>query len=243
MPRVPGVLEGQPQVEREILALTAANTPTPALIEFGQEHRTFVFRFLGGRPAEGSVYVSPGGLQRSGRSGNPLTEGGRMFDPAVVKVVKLDLPTAQISVFNSAQAGMYLEVYGIDGDADAEMTPLELAAAIAAAMAGVAIVVSGTVTATIPDIPLAWGSGVPVAMGAASATIVAANVARRGIKLENTGAVPVAICYRAAAAVFANDIILPVGGIEEQVGQKLSLAEFRGITAGAAGEIRVTEAT
>lgn len=231
-------------VEREYLSLGTARLEKPELITFGKEYQTFVFRFRGGRPAENTVYVSPGFSAEPTYAGADVRDTIAFgVDPTVVRVLRLATPTSQISVINTLQGGVYLEVYAIDGDAEAETSSVEIAAAIAAALAG--LTVTATITGPMPIDAVTWSAGAAVAMGAASASIIAANALRKKLIIQNTGAVPVAIALRAAAAVFATDIIIPVNGAyqESGEGQFCYRGEVRGITGGAAGEVRVIEAT
>ncbi|MCI0548613.1 MAG: hypothetical protein L0027_15180 [Candidatus Rokubacteria bacterium] len=133
----------------------------------------------------------------------------------------------------AVQAGTFLEVTGIEGGAfPRQPTAAEIAAAIAAPASG-----GGPA-------PYVWSAPAAVPMGAASAVILAANTGRRAFRIQNTGGVSVFFRKLASPAVVASDIeLLPDDVYEEGEGRTLYTGEIRGITAGAAGELRVEEAT
>jgi hypothetical protein len=146
---------------------------------------------------------------------------------------KLERTTRYVYVYvKTAVAGATLRIIGSEGEA----TPLPPSAAqIAAAIAAI-VVIPGQQAQT-------WAAPATVAMGAGSATIIAANPNRKAISIVNGGAVTVFLRQAAAVAVVTDFPIAPGGVWEEGPGGLVYRGEYRGITAGAAGSVTVVEST
>ena len=207
-------------------------------LEFSDEYDAFAFQIEGGSISATQVFVGFGKPDLSGVV-SPANST-QVIDPfAFAGVKRLPRPTRWVTVYVvGVFASSYLRVTGVEGD------PLPRAPypnEIAASLAGLAVAASATIVRS----SLTWTAGARVALGAASVSVLAANPARRAFRLVNSGAVAAAIRLEAAAAVFATHLPFAVGAVlEEGVdGDSCYKGEIRGITAGAAGEAFVQEAT
>lgn len=232
-------------------------------LSFPQAFRAFLCRLVdaNGLPVSPSATVSLRIGHGSPDDGANLVSGTApalaslrdVIDPVAVPYFEIDGgETRKLYVHVlGVQAATFLEVTGIDGRLLLRQpTAAEIGAAItvptAAAIAAAIAAVTLTANASIVQYAHTWGAPAAVAMGAASAVALNANANRRAFTIQNTGIVNVAIRLAAAAAVFASDHILVPGqpwteGLDG--GTPCYRGEIRGITGGAAGELRVSEAT
>lgn len=236
-----GSVPGYGDVAGRVRSISQVLSATGAFVlEFPEEYDAFSFQISGALVAARSVLVGFGTWDPAGMVTPAVAND--VFDPiAISGVTQLTRKTRWVYVYvGTATASAVLTVTGYQGDYRPRMPS---AAEISAALA--AVVLPVTITGAVPVTAASWAASSAVAMGAASATIINPNAARVKLLIENTGAVDVAIRLAGAAAVFANDIKLVPGASfsDEASGQRIYTGEVRGITAGAAGEVRVTEAT
>lgn len=229
-----GANRAKPTVFRDTLAFVTGTDVNNAVIGLPQRFQYFAFLFQpsGASPiAPGYVFISFDEMMPSITDGMPIKNAADAFYMRAVGIADpVDL--LGVSIRAGCPSGT-LHVAASDFPIDAEVFTL----------ASGVLVVSGSVTPTVPTqeaLVLASGPAA-VAMGAASVSIIAANALRKRVIIENSGTVAVAVNPDASAAVFASDHILAPGANWEESGDRLYRGEFRGITAGAAGEVRVSE--
>lgn len=208
-------------------------------LEFSEEFDAFALQLNVGTAALRSVLVGFGKPQVGAE--DRAAAATEVIDPAAFAGIKrLSRPTRWVTVYVATPiAAGTLYVSGVEAD------PIPRAPAAVDILAALNGSLTVAANATIVRSSLTWTAGARVALGAASATILAANAARRAFRLVNSGAVPAAIRLEAAAAVFATHLPFAVGAVlEEGVdGDSCYKGEIRGITGGAAGEAFAQEAT
>lgn len=203
-------------------------------LELPGEYTHLAFQISGGNAAARSVLVGMGGPPEPGGQSAPF-QANDVFDPTVFAGwKKLDRATRWVYVYVvSATAGATLHVIGCEGEPVARgPSASEIAAAIAAA------------PPTTPVLPIVWSAPVNVNLPAAvSTSLLAANAARQGFRIQNVGANSVFYRKVGSAASAATDIeLLPDAIYEEGEGRTLYRGEIRGIST-AGSDVRVEEAT
>jgi hypothetical protein len=199
------------------------------LVELPRGLRALSFAFPAGSPAIDSLFVAIAVLD----SAKALPALTQVVDPVAIPDVNLDAVADELFIYCpvGGLGALTMRVYGCEGTFISSQAN-RLAAAIVANPPAAAAV------------PIVWQAPAAVAINPGPTSIIAANANRQALTIQNTGTVNVAVRPAAAAAVFANDIILRPGDswTEPQAGRLIYRGEFRGITAGGAGEVRAVEA-